>query len=187
MTATSLSPSWEQPSHPKLIKVHRIAGAYQSYSTSLVSLPAGSLFSPIKNHSFIKDRAFSSVEAANGMHIDLNSDLFYANHSYAPSLEYDVGLMEVRVSRDRDLHEGDVLSFFYPSTEWHMAQPFECSCHDSACLGTIMGASGLGKARVNGYWLNKHIIARLENQDDTKTDETPRGAGCGEDEKGTKS
>lgn len=57
-----------------------------SYSTSLVSLPAGSLFSPIRNHFFIKDRTWSTVEAANGMHIDLNSDLFYVNHSCAPSL-----------------------------------------------------------------------------------------------------
>ncbi|KAL8750488.1 MAG: hypothetical protein Q9199_007032 [Rusavskia elegans] len=183
MTVTSLSPSWEQPSHPELIKVHRIDGQYRSYSTSLVSLPAGSLFSPIRNHFFIKDRTLSTVEAANGMHIDLNSDLFYVNHSCTPSLEYDVSRMEVRVSRDRDLHEDDLLTFFYPSTEWHMAQPFECNCHSPGCLGTIMGASELGKAKLDGYWLNQHIKDRLEDQAETETKVTLRQAGCEKDEK----
>ncbi|KAL8674833.1 MAG: hypothetical protein Q9168_000814 [Polycauliona sp. 1 TL-2023] len=169
---TTWSPSWEQPSHPKLIKVHRISGQYQSYSTALVSLPAGSLFSPIRNHLFNKDRTWMSVEAADGTHIDLNSDLFFVNHSCAPSLEYDVNRMEVRVSRDRDLHEGDPLTFFYPSTEWDIAQPFECTCHDVLCLGTIKGASGLGKAKLDKYWLNTHIKKRLESQAETEVKET---------------
>ncbi|KAL8981570.1 MAG: hypothetical protein Q9205_003687 [Flavoplaca limonia] len=171
-SSPSPSPSWEQPSHPKLIKVHRIAGAHLSYSTSLVSLPAGSLFSPIENHFFVKDRDWTSVEAADGTHIDLNSDLFFVNHSCAPSLEYDVNRMEVRVSRDRDLHRGDLLTFFYPSTEWDMAQPFECHCNDQLCLGTIKGASGLGNARLKKYWLNTHIRERLENQAERENRET---------------
>lgn len=28
----------------------------------------------------------------------------------------------------RDIQPGDELSFFYPSTEWEMAQGFECKC-----------------------------------------------------------
>lgn len=35
---------------------------------------------------------------------------------------------EWRAEALRDIKEGDVLEFFYPSTEWDMAQPFECSC-----------------------------------------------------------
>lgn len=36
---------------------------------------------------------------------------------------------EVRVSEDGEgLKEGDELTFFYPSTEWSMAQPFDCLC-----------------------------------------------------------
>ena len=164
MTFNSENPPWEQPSHPELVRVHRIPGQFASYATSLVSLPAGSVFSPITNHFFVKQRTWPSVEAANGMHIDLNSDLFYVNHSCAPSLEYDVNNMEVRVSKDRDLHRGDLLTFFYPSTEWHMVQPFECSCNERGCLGMIMGASELGKKILKGYWLNTHIEERLERQ-----------------------
>ena len=65
--------------------------------------------------------------------------------------------MEVRVSRYRDLKEGDILSFFYPSTEWTMVQPFMCFCNEETCLGKINGASQMGKAKLKGYWLNQHI------------------------------
>ncbi|KAL8792784.1 MAG: hypothetical protein Q9195_004597 [Heterodermia aff. obscurata] len=165
MTVTAeLDPPWAQPSHPKLVKVHRVPGQHQSYAKSLVTLPRGSLFTLITNHFFIKQRTWPSVEAPNGDHIDLNSDLFYVNHSCAPSLEFDVNKMEVRVSKDRDLHEGDLLTFFYPSTEWQMVQHFECFCNAPRCLGTIMGASELGKSKLEGLWLNEHIQKRLENQ-----------------------
>ncbi|KAL8942519.1 MAG: hypothetical protein Q9216_001620 [Gyalolechia sp. 2 TL-2023] len=155
MTVNSDNLPWQQPSHPGLVRVHHIPSQFASYTTSLVSLPAGTVFPlPITNHFFTKQRTWSSVEAANGMHIDLNSDLFYVNHSCAPSLEYDVNKMEVRSSRDRDLHRGDLLTFFYPSTEWHMVQPFDCTCNERGCLGLIMGACELGKDALKGYWLN---------------------------------
>ena len=70
---------------------------------------------------------------------------------------------EVRVARDRPLTAGDELTFFYPSTEWDMAQPFTCSCGapDGRCKGWIAGASRLGKEKLQGYWLNEHIVSRL--------------------------
>ncbi len=48
--------------------------------------------------------------------------------------------LEMRVSRYRDLSEGDVLSFFYPSTERHMAGSFTRFCKEPTCLGEIVGA-----------------------------------------------
>lgn len=168
MTMTFEAPSWQQPSHPNLIKVHKISGQFASYATSLVSLSAGSLFAPFTDHLPMEKRTWRSVEAANGIHIDLNSDLFFANHSCSPSLEYDVDKLEVRVSRNKDLHEGDVLTFFYPSTEWHIVQEFECNCNQACCLGKIMGAGELGIDKLKGYWLNTHIVERLEKQAEKK-------------------
>ena len=166
MTIAPDTPAWQQPSHPDLIQVHNIPGTYSSYSTSLVSLPAGALFSLITGHFFIKERAWVSVEAPSDLHIDLNSDLFYVNHSCRPSLEYDTTKMEVRVSRYRDLKEGDVLSFFYPSTEWQIVQPFECFCNEAGCLGMIKGAGQMGKAKLKGYWLNQHVEEKFRELGD---------------------
>ncbi|KAL6712899.1 hypothetical protein ACLMJK_009454 [Lecanora helva] len=156
------APPWEQPSHPSIIQVHHRPGSYSSYATSLISLPAGALFTPIKNHFYITKRTWPSVESPCGRHIDLNSDLFYVNHSCAPTLEYDVSKMEVRVSRYRDLCVGDNLSFFYPSTEWAMVQPFVCFCNESECLGQVSGAGQMPKAKLKGYWLNRHIEEKLK-------------------------
>ena len=161
-------PPWKQPSHPHLIRVHKVPGSYSSYATSLVSLPAGALFTPITNHFFIAERTWPSVESPCGRHIDLNSDLFYGNHSCRPTLEFDVAQMEVRVSRHRDLGVGDVLSFFYPSTEWLMVQPFACFCNEVCCLGNIAGAAQMPRAALEGYWLNRHIEKRLKMADAEK-------------------
>ena len=162
MTSLPDKPAWQQPRHPNLIQVHTVPGTYSSYATSPVSLPAGALFSSITNHFFFGHRTWPSAESPCGRHIDLNSDLFYANHSCQPSLESDLNRMEVRVSRFQGLYEGDVLSFFYPSTEWSMVQPFECFCKKSKCFGRIMGASQMGKTKLKGYWLNQHIEERLK-------------------------
>ena len=34
----------------------------------------------------------------------------------------------MRLTALRPISEGDELTFFYPSTEWAMAEPFECGC-----------------------------------------------------------
>ena len=47
---------------------------------------------------------------------------------------------EIRVKRDRPLKKGDMLSFFYPSTDWTLAQPFDCWCGAAEkCCGRIEG------------------------------------------------
>ncbi len=68
---------------------------------------------------------------------------------------------EVRVARGRDLKVGDELTFFYPSTEWDMAQPFRCECGAEECKGWIQGAGSMDRGLLEGYWLNEHIVARL--------------------------
>lgn len=49
------------------------------------------------------------------------------------------------------------LQFFYPSTEWAMAQPFTCNCGTSTCHGTISGAKDMTPAQLKDYWLSSHI------------------------------
>jgi hypothetical protein len=101
--------------------------------------------------------AYSSVQASRDLHIELNCDLVYVNHSCRPSIVFDMQRWEVRVSSDRDLKEGDELTFFYPSTEWSMAQAFECGCGDAECRGRITGAKDMDKEILKEYWLNAHI------------------------------
>ena len=73
--------------------------------------------------------------------------------------------MEVRVSRYRRLNEGDVLTFFYPSTEYHMVQEFDCHCKEPRCKGQIKGAGQMEMADLNGYWLNQHVEDKLRKKE----------------------
>ncbi|KAI9629105.1 hypothetical protein KEM48_011176 [Puccinia striiformis f. sp. tritici PST-130] len=50
-----------------------------------------------------------------------------------------------------------VLTFAYFSTEWHMAQPFQCACGSKSCLGMIRGAQHLPKQTLDKYFINEHI------------------------------
>lgn len=74
---------------------------------------------------------------------------------------------EVRVARGRDLKEGEPLTFFYPSTEWDMAQPFRCTCGvgEGKCKGWIRGAGHMDAAALEGYWLNEHVLAGLKERE----------------------
>lgn len=72
--------------------------------------------------------------------------------------------MEVRVSEGRDLKKGDALTFFYPSSEWDMAQAFECTCGEGNCKGLIDGAGKMDERVVRGYWLNEHIERMLDER-----------------------
>jgi hypothetical protein len=153
------------PTHPDRLRVDRSTKAFGSGAISLVDLPAGALFAKITTATTGK-KAYTSVQTGPDSHIELNSDLVYCNHSCAPSLVFDMGRMEVRVADDRPLKTGDALTFFYPSTEWEMDQPFQCTCGagDGVCRGWISGAKTMSNEELAGYWLNGHIEELLSQR-----------------------
>jgi len=77
------------------------------------------------------------------------------NHSCAPTAVVDVTNWEVRAAVP--VKKGTPMTFFYPSTEWDMAQPFKCGCGAKECLGTISGAKHLPRPILRKYVLNQHI------------------------------
>ncbi|KAL1304939.1 hypothetical protein AAFC00_003851 [Neodothiora populina] len=138
---------------------------------STTSLPASSIFSPITTSTPAPIKLYSTVQVSRSAHIELNSALLYLNHSCSPSLEIDTEKMEVRVVKDRDLNEGDELSFFYPSTEWAFDRPFECLCgaaqRGGTCLGMVRGAKYLSREELErgGWFVNKHILGMVRERD----------------------
>ena len=77
------------------------------------------------------------------------------NHSCAPNAIVDVTKWEVRAGAP--IAKGTPITFFYPSTEWEMAQPFKCKCGAKNCLGTISGAKYIPRHVLRKYALNQHI------------------------------
>jgi len=64
----------------------------------------------------------------------------------------------------QDLTKGDELTFFYPSTEWDMAQPFVCNCGNATCLQLINGASHLNNSTLNNYQLTNFIQQQVQGK-----------------------
>lgn len=157
-TADDAIPAWVQPDLHRLLRVEHNPGSFASRSLSLVTLPAGALFARITSPT-PATVAYSSVQAGRDLHIELNCDLVYINHSCDPTLIFDMQRWEVRVNPDRasGLKPGDELTFFYPSTEWAMAQPFDCLCRGVQCRQRISGARDMRLEDLNEYWLNQHI------------------------------
>jgi hypothetical protein len=98
--------------------------------------------------------------------MELNRDLLYANDSCRPSLVFDMQRWEVRVSEafQGGLKEEDELTFFYPSTEWAMAQPLECGGGVEECVGQVSGARNMDRNVLERYRLNEHVTELLEER-----------------------
>lgn len=167
-TQTTLSneiPAWVKPDLTRLLRVEKNPGVFTSRSISLVTLPVGAVFARITKPT-PAIIAYSSVQVSRDLHIELNCDLVYINHSCKPTLVFDMARWEVRVNPDLEggLKEGDELTFFYPSTEWDMAQPFECLCGSEVCRGRITGARDMSESVLGEYWLNRHVEEMLEEK-----------------------
>jgi SET domain len=106
---------------------------------------------------------YLTVQIAVDKHIILQPEfLQYINHSCSPTVFFDTATMQLIALQD--LNEGDEFTFFYPSTEWEMAQPFVCNCGGKNCLQLINGASHLSQSTLNKYKLTNFIQQQLQSK-----------------------
>jgi hypothetical protein len=106
---------------------------------------------------------YLTVQTGLDKHITLVPDfLQYINHSCEPNVFFDTTTMQL-VSI-KSLEPGDELTFFYPSTEWEMSQPFVCNCGHANCLQLINGASHLSPETLKKYKLTDFITAQAKQK-----------------------
>lgn len=86
--------------------------------------------------------------------------LRYMHHGCEPNVVLETDRLLVRAVRP--IAPGDQITFFYPSTEWSMAAPFQCACGSSQCLGTITGAALLPDEVLARYELSAHVRMLLQ-------------------------
>lgn len=99
---------------------------------------------------------YLTVQTGVHTHITLQPEfLQYINHSCEPNVFFDTASLELICLKP--LQPGDELTFFYPSTEWDMSQPFVCNCQAAGCLQLINGASHLDQSTLNKYRLTDFI------------------------------
>jgi hypothetical protein len=128
----------------------------QSCLRSLRAFSAGDLLAPFDALRHHEAPSRMTVQVSETDHIELSpSWLAFINHSCEPNTRFDPALRALVA--EREIAPGDELTFFYPSTEWDMATPFDCRCGALRCIGRIDGASRLGPSVLAGYWVSAHI------------------------------
>ena len=116
---------------------------------------------------------YLTVQVDDNRHIHLDPEyLQFANHSCDPNFFMDTERMEFIALRD--IHVGDELLFFYPSTEWKMDRPFQCQCGSPKCLGLISGASALSAEAKRDYKFNTYILSKMNESYSTTTSSAKR-------------
>ncbi|MDQ6610856.1 MAG: SET domain-containing protein-lysine N-methyltransferase [Gemmatimonadota bacterium] len=120
-----------------------------------LAVSAGELLAQVSGYREVNAATRFSVQVGVDRHIEGLDDLAYLNHSCAPNVFFNT--MQLTVTALRDITAGEELSFFYPSTEWQMAEPFQCLCLSPECVGVIGGAVALSDEQLSRYEMNAHI------------------------------
>jgi len=106
---------------------------------------------------------YLTVQTGVDRHITLKPEfLQYINHSCSPNVFFNTTTMELVCLQA--MQPGDEFTFFYPSTEWEMAQPFVCNCGNAACLQLINGASHLSVETLSKYKLTDFIRQQVKQK-----------------------
>ena len=117
---------------------------------------AGDIISPFSAKETLSTPNYLTVQVDAQHHITLAPEfLQYINHSCAPNIFFDTTAMLVRALKPISI--GDEFTFFYPSTEWDMAQVFECCCGSKHCLHHIQGAKYIAPEILKNYRLTERI------------------------------
>ncbi|TVY85608.1 hypothetical protein LAWI1_G008306, partial [Lachnellula willkommii] len=135
-------------------------------SFSTIALPPFGFFAKLSFPpcTLADSATYATVQIGRETHMNLNSDLVYINHSCVPSVIFDTTSLSI-LAGPHGLQPNQELTFFYPSTEWDMAQGFSCFCAADTCRGYIAGAKQMGRGALEGVWLNAHIRELLEERE----------------------
>jgi hypothetical protein len=158
--------------HYRVISNHGIAEIRQRISNgqnslfALRSFKKGEQISPLSAGITSDTPTYLTMQLDIGKHITMVPEfLQYINHSCDPNTFFDT--TEMQVIALKNIKEGEELTFFYPSSEWEMQQPFQCYCGSSHCLGQIRGAAFIPDNVLKQYRLTDFIqqqMARRANK-----------------------
>jgi hypothetical protein len=140
----------------------REKGGGQQGLWSLATWATGDVVTDFVAQATHRQPARLTLQASEDEHIELSPPaLAFLNHSCDPAVFVDT--THRRLVALRSIAPGDELTFFYPSTEWAMAEPFRCGCGSPGCLGAISGARDMPLDLLQRFRLNAHIHELLRS------------------------
>ncbi|KAJ3028022.1 UNVERIFIED_CONTAM: hypothetical protein HDU68_002605 [Siphonaria sp. JEL0065] len=138
-------------------------GDFTSRLVSKVELKPGQVLASLEAMTSAPEKRYSTVQVGPNSHVELNSDLLYMNHSCDPNVVLDVDHKVVAAAKP--ILPGDAITFFYPSTEWEMNQPFECWCGSPKCLKHVKGAKFMTTQELDQFAMSRHIREMVKERD----------------------
>jgi hypothetical protein len=152
-----------------MVSKHGFADIMQNTVTGEKSLHATSFFDAgevvcdFSGSKMLDEPNYLTVQTGTHQHILLQPEfLQYINHSCNPNVFFDTHSMQLIALSG--IQPGDEFMFFYPSTEWDMAQPFDCFCGTVQCLHRIQGAAHLTDEQAMRYRLTQFIQEQIQNR-----------------------
>ena len=150
----------------RLVSDHGIAQVRQKLFNGQNALFAckpfqtGELIADFSAGTIAAEPTYLTVQVGIGKHITLQPVfLQYINHSCEPNVFFNTTTMQLTALKP--ISKDEEFTFFYPSTEWQMIQPFQCYCGSPDCLGEIRGAAFLPKSVWKKYKLTDFIQQQL--------------------------
>ena len=132
----------------------------QNTLVALQSFQPGELISVFAAGTISAEPTYLTVQLDTDKHITLQPEfLQYINHSCNPNVFFNTTTMELVALKS--IKPEEEMTFFYPSTEWKMAQSFQCYCGNKNCIGEITGASLLSPRIINQYRFTDFILQQL--------------------------
>lgn len=135
---------------------------------SLQQFATNEVISKFSAAAVLNQPTYLTVQVDVEKHILLNpTHLQYINHSCNPNVFFDTATYELKALKPIEV--GDELTFFYPSTEWEMQQPFACTCGYKNCLQQIRGAKFLSAKAKEKYQLTQFIKQQFSSSNESAT------------------
>ena len=161
ITTTITTPSSEVISRHVFANVILNNSSNQKSLLAAVSFAPGNIICDFSAGITQSYPTYLTVQTSADRHITLMPEfLQYINHSCMPNVFFNTTTMQLICIAP--LQPGDEFTFFYPSTEWEMAQPFVCNCGNANCLQLINGASHLSVETLAKYRLTDFIKSQVK-------------------------
>ncbi len=121
---------------------------------------AGEIISEFGWRAMYSEPSYLTVQLSETEHVELFPEyLECINHGCDPNCFFDTATLQLIALKP--ITAGEEMRFFYPSAEWDMDQPFECTCGAKNCIGTVQGAKYLTDTQLRKYRFTDFIQQKL--------------------------
>ena len=157
---TLTSPAYRIVSNHLIAEVRQKISNNQNALFALRAYHPGELIAHFSAGTISAEPTYLTVQVGVDKHITLQpAFLQYINHGCEPNVFFNTSTLELIALKEISAEEE--MTFFYPSTEWKMTQPFKCYCGSTSCIGEIKGAAYLSAEQQEKYQLTEFIQQQL--------------------------